>query len=222
MTIKNVIIKDTVFVVSAFIIGTLLFLQPWFSAIQITLGILGVILVVGLVWFAGFIYMLFIKWLFYTWKHKIKLFFHIKKLLSHNYDTRMIDTVFTYFIHYYEMNASEIETTREFPVEDFPEGRFELVRVYQYIKEIRKHNLDLLNHLDYNNRKNCPVFHNMQFSSIRFKVRDFILFIEGHSSLEVFSYLQYSMCITKINNALYDLDTEVSAWIIKNRKHLGF
>jgi hypothetical protein len=221
MTLKKVFIKDTIFVLSVF---TIAFISYWlsFSVTQIILGLIAVLVIGGILSFVGFVHVKFFQWLSYTWKHKIKLFIYLKKLLVNNYDTRMLDTIFTYFVHYYEINASEIETTRELPIESFPEGRFELAKVYRYIKEIRKHNADLLNRLDYDNNRNCPVYYDMRFSSIKFRVKNYMLQIDGVSDIEIFTYLQFSSLRTKINNALYDLDTEVANWVVKNRNHFGF
>jgi hypothetical protein len=136
------------------------------------------------------------------------------------YDERMIETIFAYFTHYYNLNVSEISQDREFPKEEFPEGSFELVKAFVYITQLRKRNKKLLSKIDY--IKSSPILFNMSFSHLRFKInKNYELQITGDND-DPMSYTQYKLFETKVVNALYDTDTQIASWLIKNRNHFGF
>lgn len=215
----KMILKDIIALLVFALIVTILYKQSVFSIMQVAIGVIGVC--IAIVVLGGFY---ITSKAFKDWadakKNKLKLIFKVHHIVNNKYDTRMIDTIFAYFIHYYDTNAKEIETDREFPIDEFPDGRYDLIKVYQYIKEFRKDNVRLLSKLDY--VKDQIFLYGMPFNHITFKIKYNQLHIIGATTDEVMTYLQYSIMRTKIDKALYDLDTEITNWIVKNRNHFGF
>ena len=221
MTKHKIIFRDIVAVSICSIICGILFITNIISMNQLFLGVVGIslsfIIISVLLYFKSRI-ITFIK---EEWSLRISLLCNVIKVLHKKYDERLIETVFEYFVHYYNRNVSEISQDREFPKDEFPEGSFELIKVYIYITQLRKRNKKLISKIDYSS---SPILFNMRFKHLKFKInKNFELQIYGdNDSDDSMTFTQYTSFSTKVHNALYDLDTQIASWLIKNRNHFGF
>jgi hypothetical protein len=218
---KKIIVKDVSVFFGIVSILLIFYFQPWFSTIQIALGIGGASIVGLFVFVFIKTKVSIIKYLIELWNTKLSLLWSVKKIIHTKYDTRLIDTIFAFYTHWYETNSSEIENIREFPTEEFPKGKFELAERYAYIKDIRKHNNLQMSKLDYDTEKEKVVLYSMKFNSFRCYFHNYNLTIHGMDD-EPISHFQYLSMRIKLSKKIYDLDTDVANWIIKNRNHFGF
>ena len=92
--------------------------------------------------------------------------------------------------------------------------------MYRWIKKIRHDNQDELNRLEYDEKHECIKYWGSRYESLKFRIDN-----EGelhiHPIGDVTSdEMHFRLLRMKIENALYDLDTEKATWIIARRKHL--
>jgi hypothetical protein len=219
---KKIYLYDTIVVIVIFLLGGILYAQSIFSLTQLFLGVLGASILTLVITLLVFCKIRLFQYLKNFWISKLSLLIKIHKVVHKKYDTRMIDTIFTYFVHYYELYVNEISQDREFPKEEFPEGSYDLVKVYLYITQLRKRNLKLLNKVDFN-KKNEITFFNMPFKCLKLKVsKNYELLITGDNEEDKMTFNQYNYFILKCEMAIYNLDTQIASWLIKNRNHFGF
>lgn len=235
---KKIWIYDILAILGICIVGFILYTQSVISPIQLFLGIVGIAIALIFIFFIAIIkknIVLFSKNIFnYTrrvvtkfiiviqkkCKYYWSLLFRVSLVLHNKYDTRMIETIFTYFVHYYKNNASEISHNRAFPKEEFPKGSYDIIKAYVYISQLRERNQELLSKIDY---ISSPIFLDMEFKSLKFKInKNYELHIIGNNYDDEMSFLQFTAFRTKIINAITDLDTQIACWLIRNRSHFGF
>ena len=221
MTTRKIIFRDIVILILSVSVCGGLFLTDIISMTQLFLGVVGIIVSSVLISLIVYFKVSLIRFIKEEWSLRISLLWNVIKVLHKKYDERLIETVFEYFVHYYNRNVSEISQDREFPKDEFPEGSFELIKVYIYITQLRKRNKKLISKIDYSS---SPILFNMRFKHLKFKInKNFELQIYGdNDSDDTMTFTQYTSFATKVHNALYDLDTQVASWLIKNRNHFGF
>ena len=221
MTKHKIIFRDIIAVSVCSIICGILFITNVISMNQLFLGVVGISLTFITISILLYFKSRIISFIKEEWSLRISLLWNVIKVLHKKYDERLIETVFEYFVHYYNRNVSEISQDREFPKEEFPEGSFELIKVYIYITQLRKRNKKLISKIDYSS---SPILFNMRFKHLKFKInKNFELQIYGDNDTDdTMTFTQYTSFATKVHNALYDLDTQVASWLIKNRNHFGF
>lgn len=218
---KKIWLYDIVIVIILTIVGIILCKQEVFTPSQLFTSLIGVTIVVSLLSMLLFFKTKIISFIKEEWKYRLSLIFKIISVLHRNYKDRMIETIFAYFVHYYEMNVSEISQDREFPKDEFPEGSYELIKVYVYITQLRKRNRKLVSKVDFS--KSHPMLFNMSFKHLKFKInKNYELQIVGSNDEETMTFIQFTSFLTKIENAIYDTDTQIANWLIKNRNHFGF
>jgi ABC-type multidrug transport system fused ATPase/permease subunit len=241
MKLKKIMLKDILFILSALLAAFIMYKQTFFTPIQIFLGLLGVI-ITGITCIISVKIFLNMKLIYntgntfmkdkyktvkekvlYIWDHKISIMLHVRKSIFSQYDTRMINTVFALYTHWYKVNAQEIQETRAFPKDEFPDGAYELTKVYLYITEIRSQNERALNSLDFTS-KGFLTLMKISFKRASFHInKTHQLHITGMNDLNPrFDFDECQSFEKKIISSLYNLDTEIATWIIRNRKHFGF
>lgn len=93
----------------------------------------------------------------------------------------------------------------------------------RWILEIRVKNYKEYNNIIYNNDKKFFEYWGSSYQGFRFKFDDF-----GELKIIPIEYIEavhpegiFSNTMMKLQNALYDLDTQKCKWIIDHRKYLG-
>lgn len=154
------------------------------------------------------------KWsMFLGFLHKKKR--QLKKLLYLNlkHDWNIIDWTFNSFVYFYENEYEAIEDIYATNIEDFPNGKIDIVNTYRYITKFRKDNIEDYKNLVINDRVKIFGSH---FSSYKFKIDD-------EKRIHIHPSDNGNVMLIQIHheNALYQLDNEVCHWIINKRKFFG-
>jgi hypothetical protein len=160
-------------------------------------------------------------------KHKFEVLIKIYKELNYNFHSHAIEITLHLFTHFYEKNFIDIENSA-FPDDDFPNGKVDIVNVYNWITKIRRDNyieLTRLRNSEYNMKTQSFEFHGAHFQSLKHK-------IDAYGELKVIplsdvvyddggvrNHLNFEKRLMKIENNLYDLDTQIHDWIIKRRRY---
>lgn len=218
---RDVLITDILISFIVICIAVILCVQKYISPTQMFLGVVGFSCVLGFLSLLLFCKKKIFTWLKEEWSLRLSLWFKCISILHKSYDERMIETIFAYFVHYYNKNISEISQERKFPEEEFPEGSYDLIKVYMYITQFRHSNRSLLSKIDF--VKDRPTLYRVSFKHLKFKInKNYQLEIIGDNENDCISFLQYKSFETKLEVALYDLDSQIASWLIRNRNHFGF
>lgn len=151
---------------------------------------------------------------FILWLNKKKRQF--KKLAylcwKHNWD--VTSWIFNSFVYFYEGDYRDSQDSFATNIEDFPNGKIDIMNVYLYITIYRRSN--------YKNYKNIVInedsikLFGSNFNNYKFK-------IDPEKRIHITPTDNGNIKITRLHhkNALYNLDNEICHWIINRRKHFG-
>jgi hypothetical protein len=145
----------------------------------------------------------------------IFLFYYI---LS-NYNSRLTEVVFKVFIKFYEKHYDAIEDI-EWPESFFPKGKTDVVNMYKWIKKHRVDNFIELNSLEFDPKKDHFVYWGSFYNKLKFKLSDggILTILPFVDNTITNNQLEFSKQYIKIENHLYDLDTQRCLWILERRR----
>lgn len=232
----KIVLKDCLILLVAGVTCAILYKQQVISITQLVIGFFGLLL--GILCFTLGILFLFqikkglrralvlvmqfaLKCKRFMQSHVV-LLFKIVGILLFYYNTRVIEIIFASYVHYFRTYQYEINNVREFPKHIFPEGSYELVKVYQYITDYRHANKrDYLN-IDYILGAQRVMFYGILVKSVTLKIKDGRIHVNVDTDGDPMTYDQYRAFMLKFGIAIERLDTQTATWIIANRAHLEF
>lgn len=135
-----------------------------------------------------------------------------KKLLylCYKHQWEINDWIFNSFVYFYKHEYKAIEDGFEIEKDGFPRGKAEIVDIYRYITKYRKDNIKDFKDMIIKDR--VEIFGSF-FISYNFKV-DEQRRIHVHPS----NNGNVVLAQMKHSNILYELDNEVSKWILEKRR----
>ena len=143
----------------------------------------------------------------------------LKKNRCHNFSSEII---FESFVWFYEKHFAQFHVW-ELNDDEFPRGTKEIIDLYQWIKQVRDYNYNLLNVIDYN--KKGITYYGKHFNEIGFMIEEGMLkifspkeFDGKKSKLTICD--DYDILMFKLRKALYDYDTQICHWIMERRRHI--
>jgi hypothetical protein len=159
-----------------------------------------------------------LKKMFNKFKTKFKVFLNNKKnklilKLCRYYTGTNIDFIFNSFVHFYENDYKKIEDIYETNIEDFPNGKVDILNTYRYITKYRIDNIEDYKNLVINDK--IEIF-GSHFINYNFKVDE-----QKRVHIHPSNNGNVIMTQMKHQNMLYELDNETCKWILDKRKHFN-
>ena len=159
----------------------------------------------------------------YNIKRKLCIFknktFLIKRIAKNIYKGKQscsVSMLFELFVDFYDKHVEEFDSWG-WDLKSFPDGKISMVQMYKWIQKIRIDNQEEFKHLCLKDDK--VDYWGSHFSGFRFK-------IDSKGELEIKPIdvpmdFHFNIEMVKLQNALYNLDTEKANWIIERRRFLG-
>lgn len=133
-------------------------------------------------------------------------------------NTSTVDTVFSMFINFYDKEFKDAESW-ELPEEFFPKGKSELSDMYRWIKKVRKENYKERLNLYFDDKIGRFKYWGAAYRTFKYKITDGELKVEPVDNTELSNLsLAFVHRSVKLENDLYDLDSDKAAWIIDRRR----
>lgn len=156
------------------------------------------------------------------WYNKFLFLKRVAKELHFNFYSHSVEIVFQMFIHFYETNYRDIQKW-EFDKDLFPNGRNDLMNLYKWIRKIRPENYGEVTSLDYDFANRCFTYWGSKYEGIKYRLTHTgelkiipIDYVEAEHPDGVFQHK-----LIKMQNDLFNLDTEKCRWILERRRYLN-
>jgi len=149
-------------------------------------------------------------------KNKTLLIKRIAKNIYKGNQSYSVSMLFELFVDFYDKHVNEFDSWG-WDLKSFPDGKITMVQMYKWIQKIRIDNQEEFKHLCLKDDK--IDYWGSHFSGFRFKIDN-----KGEleiKPLDVPMDFHFNIEMVKLQNALYNLDTEKANWIIERRRFLG-
>ena len=150
---------------------------------------------------------------------KILLLKRIWKEIYHTYTSHSIEMLLQSYVYFYEKNYHDLEG---WGYVDGVYNKNDLMEMYKWIKKTRPANFEEFNKVNYDSKKERFEFWGSHYQFLKYKIdNDGELKIHPVESIEAeHPETVFHKMMMKLQNDLYDLDTQKAQWIISRRKYL--
>lgn len=147
--------------------------------------------------------------------------FYAKRIRENRHDY-LIHLVFGTFSMFYEQHF-HLEKAWELNRATFPDGVNELTTKYLWIKNIREENYNLVESLSFDLSRGKTYVHGHCYPDFSYSIdRNGRLYINPCSEVVPLTFEEFLTKKNRIHVRLIELDNELCAWIVENRKHFAF
>lgn len=147
---------------------------------------------------------------------RIRLCGRMGWVIKKHYQNHLIEMVFESYCHFYEHHMDQIQSMA-YSGEFFPNGHGDLVRVYEYIRDIRENNWTKYDSIEVTPAK--VRYKRYWWSSFNFSVNknhsiDILMHINDG---ETDTFSRNKSTKLRLHNVLHKLDNDMAIWIIERR-----
>lgn len=161
-----------------------------------------------------------IKKFYFETKEKIILLRRIWTQIYKTNNGRTVEMTFHSFLHFYERNYDDLEGW------GYVEGVYsknDLMEMYKWITHTRPFNYEEFNKINYDTLKKRFEYWGSHYEYLKYKID-----VDGELKIHPIEAIEsehpesvFTRMMMKLQNDLYDLDTQKAEWILERRKYFN-